>query len=92
MPGHQSTDLNKLAKLFEPDREGLRRDPLQAAYLLRGLTLTGTHPALTLDDPLSSEEIVSLLLDGIRMPSSTAPPSVRPPSVRPLSVRKDRTA
>lgn len=87
MPGHQSTDLNKLAKLFEPDREDLRRDPLQAAYLLRGLTLTGTHPALTLDDPLSSEEIVSLLLDGIRMPSSTAPPSVRPPSVR-----KDRTA
>ena len=87
MPGHRPTDLNKLAKVFEPDREELRRDPLQSAHLLRGLTLTGTHPALILGDPLSSEEIVSLLLDGIRKPSSGAPPAS--PS-RPG--RKDRPA
>jgi AcrR family transcriptional regulator len=59
-------DLSGLAALFEPDREQLRRDPRDAAYLLRGMTLAGTHPALILDQPLSSAEIVSLFLDGVR--------------------------
>lgn len=62
-----SADLGKLASVFEPDREQLRRDPMRAAHLLRGLTIAGTHPALMLDEPLDSEEIVSLLLDGIRV-------------------------
>ncbi len=64
---HQSTDLGKIAQVFEPDRHRLRRTPLEAAHLLRGLTISGTHPALLLDEPLSSEEIVSVLLDGIRI-------------------------
>jgi hypothetical protein len=35
--------------------------------LLRGLTLAGTHPALTADGAaMTPEEIVSLLLDGMR--------------------------
>jgi hypothetical protein len=34
--------------------------------VLRGLTIATTHPALVLDEPLSSEEIVTLFLDGIR--------------------------
>ena len=63
---HPSTDLNKLAKVFEPDRDQLRRDPLHAAHLLRGLTIAGTHPALMLEEPLTSAEIVSLVLDGVR--------------------------
>ena len=62
----QATDLNKIANVFEPDRAALRRTPLQAAHLLRGLTIAGTHPALLLDAPLTSDEIVSVLLDGIR--------------------------
>ena len=62
----QATDLTKLAKLFEPDRDRLRRDPMHAAHVLRGLTIAGTHPALILDEPLSSEEIVALVLDGVR--------------------------
>ena len=67
-------DLSGLAALFEADRDQLRRDPLDAAYLLRGMTITGTHPALILDEPLSSAEIVSLFLDGVRLagPSSAA--------------------
>ena len=62
----QATDLNKIANVFEPDRAALRRSPLQAAHLLRGLTIAGTHPGLLLDAPLTSDEIVSVLLDGIR--------------------------
>jgi len=61
-----SPDLGGLAALIEPDRRHLRHTPLQAAYLLRGMTITGTHPALILDEPLSSAEIVSLFLDGVR--------------------------
>lgn len=68
----QATDLNKIANVFEPDRATLRRTPMQAAHLLRGLTIAGTHPALLLDAPLTSEEIVSVLLDGIRAETSAS--------------------
>jgi AcrR family transcriptional regulator len=61
-------DLTTLAQVFEPDRVRIRRDPLECAHVLRGLTIAGTHPALILEEPLSSAEIVSLLLDGIRAP------------------------
>ncbi|MGH8978512.1 MAG: TetR/AcrR family transcriptional regulator [Acidimicrobiia bacterium] len=63
---HQAPDLRGLAALLERDRHRLRRQPLEAAHLLRGLTIAGTHPALILDKPLSSGEIVSLFLDGVR--------------------------
>jgi AcrR family transcriptional regulator len=67
LPPHRlPPDLSGVAALFEPDRERLRRSPIEAAYLLRGMTLAGTHPALILDEPLPSSEIVSLFLDGIR--------------------------
>ena len=60
-------DVAALVALFEPDRHRLRRSPVAAAQLLRGITLAGTHPALTADGgSLVPEEIVSLLLDGIR--------------------------
>ena len=65
-------DLSALAALFEADRAQIRRDPLEAAHLLRGLTIAGTHPALILDQPLTPTEIVSLFLDGVRKPPSTA--------------------
>jgi AcrR family transcriptional regulator len=60
-------DVAAVVDLFEPHRSRLRRNPEAAAQLLRGLTLAGTHPALTADgEPMSPEEIVSLLLDGLR--------------------------
>jgi AcrR family transcriptional regulator len=63
---HKAPDLVPLATVFEPDRDRIRRDPLAAAHVLRGLTIATTHPALVLDEPLTSEEIVTLFLDGIR--------------------------
>jgi AcrR family transcriptional regulator len=63
---HRAPDLTPLANLFLADRDQIRRDPLEAAHLLRGLTIASTHPALILDEPLSSAEIVSLFLDGVR--------------------------
>jgi AcrR family transcriptional regulator len=68
-------DLGALAALFEPDRDQIRRDPLEAAHLLRGMTIAGTHPALILDEPLPPAEIVSLFLDGVR--SATPQPADR---------------
>ena len=60
-------DVAALVALLEPYRGRLRRSPAAAAQLLRGLTLAGTHPALTADGkPMDPEEIVSLLLDGLR--------------------------
>jgi AcrR family transcriptional regulator len=60
-------DVEALVALLEPYHAQLRRTPAAAAQLLRGLTLAGTHPALTVDDrPMAPEEIVSILLDGMR--------------------------
>jgi AcrR family transcriptional regulator len=69
-------DVAAVVHLFEPYRNRLRRNPEAAAQLLRGLTLAGTHPALIADgEPMTPEEIVSLLLDGMRnrtrQPAST---------------------
>jgi AcrR family transcriptional regulator len=62
----QPPDLESLASVFGADRASIRRPPLEAAHLLRGLTIASTHPALVLDEPLPSHEIVSLFLDGVR--------------------------
>lgn len=60
------TDVPGLVALFEPERARLDREPVDAARMLRALTLAVSHPALINDEPMSPDEIVSLLLDGIR--------------------------
>jgi AcrR family transcriptional regulator len=65
--GPDASEMQALARLFEPDRDRLRRRPDQAAQVLRSLTFACSHPALIVDDPLPPDEIVSLLLDGIRI-------------------------
>jgi AcrR family transcriptional regulator len=69
---HQPPDLHTLAALFERDRGTIRREPLEAAHLLRGLTIAATHPALIMHEPLTSAEIVSLFLDGVRVRGAIA--------------------
>jgi hypothetical protein len=56
-----------LASLFEPERDHIRYDAEKAARLLAALTLGFSHPALYGDEPMSPPEIVTLLLDGIRV-------------------------
>lgn len=55
-----------LGALFAAHHDRIRRDPGAAARQLRALTLAVSHPVLVDDAPPPPEEIVSLLLDGIR--------------------------
>jgi hypothetical protein len=59
-------DLTALAKIFESDEARIGRDPRAAAHILRAITIACTNPMLILDDPLPSDEIVALFLDGVR--------------------------
>jgi AcrR family transcriptional regulator len=62
----RTAHLSAIAAFLEPHRAELRRDPMEAAHVLRGLTITGTHPGLIPGEGLASEEIVTLFLDGVR--------------------------
>src|SRR5437868_2448947 len=64
--GGRVVDFSALARLLEPDRERLRREPEAAAQVLVGLILASSHPAVVGDSPLQADEIVSVLLDGVR--------------------------
>lgn len=70
--GKPSTDVSRIARVLEPDAGRLRRSPTECAHLLRGVTFACTHAAFVGDTPLGSDEIVSLLLDGVR--ATTPPP------------------
>ncbi|MFF5207875.1 TetR/AcrR family transcriptional regulator [Streptosporangium sp. NPDC000396] len=56
-----------LTDLIEPSRDQLRHEPRETARRLHLLTIAGSHPRFVEDDPLSPAEIVSTLLDGIRL-------------------------
>jgi AcrR family transcriptional regulator len=60
--------LFHLAMMFTPDAESLTCSPEQAARLLRLVTFSGSHPLISYGQPLTAEEIVSLLLHGILEP------------------------
>jgi hypothetical protein len=64
----RSTDLPSLIAIFESEAEHLVRTPTDAARVLRGLTFACVHPAFGTDEPLTSQDIVAVLLDGIRLP------------------------
>ncbi|MFI6924107.1 TetR/AcrR family transcriptional regulator [Nonomuraea spiralis] len=65
-----------LAALVEPDRDHLRRSPMAAAQLLLMLVSVSVHRGFGLSDDfgdMDDEEIVSVLLDGLLVPSSLTP-------------------
>lgn len=55
-----------VADLVPPDEHVLRRSPIEVARLLRALIFSSSHPLISADVALSSDEVVSILLDGVR--------------------------
>ena len=55
-----------LTRVFEPHRAELAVDPSTAATVLRTLVLGSRHPGVDPDDRLTPDQIVDVLLDGIR--------------------------
>lgn len=56
-------------ELLEPDADAFRVDVAEVARYLRLLVFSGTHVWLNDNHPLTSDEIVDLILDGVRRPS-----------------------
>jgi AcrR family transcriptional regulator len=66
----RSAELPALTTIFESEAERLTRAPADAARILRGLTFACVHPAFGSDAPHTSRDIVTVLLDGIRLPAA----------------------
>jgi AcrR family transcriptional regulator len=57
-------DSDALVRIFAARADQIRVEPIEAARLLRALTLSTTHPMLA-DEPRSPEELVQLFLHGV---------------------------
>jgi AcrR family transcriptional regulator len=55
-----------VGRVLEPDRDQFRYPVEEVARLLRLLTFTGSHHLITDGNLLTADEIVSVLLDGVR--------------------------
>ncbi len=62
----RDSELPALTAIFATEAAHLSRPPAEAARILRGLAFACVHPSFGTDEPLTSEEIVAVLLDGIR--------------------------
>jgi AcrR family transcriptional regulator len=69
----RSHELPALTAIFATEAEHLSQPPAEAARVLRGLTFACVHPSFGTDDPVTSEEIVAVLLDGIRRAERVVP-------------------
>ena len=82
---HTDSDLpDALTAVIAPDADRLRVTPTQTARLLRLVTFAGSHPRITDSNPLTADEIVDLLLDGLLAPALRTPtsPILRPDPTR----------
>jgi AcrR family transcriptional regulator len=60
-----ATELPALVAIFAREADCVRRSPESAARVLRGLIVSCVHPTFAHDEPLTSEEIVTILLHGL---------------------------
>ena len=58
--------MEDLVALFEPDRELLAFPPATTARMVRAVVFAGVHPIISAGKPLTTEEMVTLLLNGIQ--------------------------
>ena len=65
-PQSPPPDYHSLVALLEPFADDLVHEAKAVARQVRAVTLALSHPAIYPDEPMSPEEIVALLLDGIR--------------------------
>lgn len=56
-----------LLSLFEGHEDELRVDPYFAMRALRAYAFSATHPRISDGEPITSAEIVSVILDGVRV-------------------------
>lgn len=66
-----------IAQLLSADRSQLRLPPAEVARLLRLLIFSGSHPLITDGNPLTVDEIVTLLLDGVQVHEPVVPTRAR---------------
>jgi AcrR family transcriptional regulator len=57
-----------IERVLAPDAERLRMPAADVARVVRLVTFAATHPLITDHNPLTTEEIVAVLLDGVRRP------------------------
>lgn len=55
-----------LVDVLAPDAAALRLTPREVAHRLRLVTFSATHPLISEGQPLTAEEIVDFVLDGVR--------------------------
>lgn len=70
-PVHQPL-LDSIHDLIEDMRDELTVEPQDVIHRLRLLTFSGSHPGIADGQLLSAEEIVSTVLDGVRMRSTVS--------------------
>jgi AcrR family transcriptional regulator len=58
--------LHAVAAVLEPDRDQFRLPVVEVARLTRLLTFSATHPTISDGQPLSAEQIASVVLNGVR--------------------------
>jgi AcrR family transcriptional regulator len=84
--------IGELAALMEPDAARLRRSPGIAARLLLSLVGAPRNGFGPLDEELSDEDVVSIVLDGMLVPPSDSPPAPSAPAAARSSARRARPA
>jgi AcrR family transcriptional regulator len=78
-----------IVDLIAPDEDQLRVPPAELAHVLRLLVFSGTHPRIADGRTLGAEQVVAILLDGLRCPPADDPSAPRPTGREPLRTIED---
>jgi AcrR family transcriptional regulator len=77
-----------MVEIISPDERALRVPASELVHVLRLLVFSGTHPMISDGRPLTPEQIVSILLDGLCSPTPTAPTASIPRAL-PITCKDD---